>query len=271
MSEARIAPTDDRQIIGIMNEFVFQAEGVWGTNDPDLFSMSMRLSELILGPLMKRHGTPADELAAFFGSDADVIAFPTAKSTITSPNRRIHQLKVTLRGTRPPIWRRIVIDGGETLSHLHAVIQAAFGWFDAHLHDFEIDGERYGIPDKDDWTPVKDERRVSIDQALGDGNRKIRYTYDFGDNWDHDISIEKTIGVEDIEMVPDCVGGRRACPPEDCGGTWGYQELLDVLADPAHPEHQERLEWTGGPIDPDAFEPTNFAQNLRLQRATGHQ
>ena len=271
MSDVRIAPTNDRQIVGVMNEFAFHCEGVWGPHDPDLFSMSMQLSELILGPLMKRHGTPADELAAFFGNDADVIALPTAPATITPPARRVHQLKVTLRGTTPPIWRRIVVDGGETLSHLHAVIQAAFGWYDAHLHDFDIDGDRYGIPDEDDWTPVKDERRVSIDQAIGDGHRKIRYTYDFGDNWDHDIVVEKTTSACDVANAPDCIGGRRACPPEDCGGPWGYRELLDILNDPTHPEHDERLEWTGGPIDPDTFDPTAFAENLRLQQTIGHQ
>ena len=271
MSDVRIAPTNDRQIVGVMNEFAFHGEGVWGPHDPDLFSMSMRLSELILGPLMKRHGTPADELTAFFGTDADVIALPTANAAITPPTRRVHQLKVTLSGTTPPIWRRIVVDGGETLGHLHAVIQAAFGWYDAHLHDFDIGGDRYGIPDEDDWTPVKDERRVSIDQAIGNGHSKIRYTYDFGDNWVHDITVEKTLPADDVATVPDCVGGRRACPPEDCGGTWGYRELLDILADPTHPEHAERLGWNDGPIDPVAFDPSDFAQNLRLQQIIGQQ
>jgi len=271
MYEVRVAPTNDRQVVGVMNEFAFQGEGVWGPYDPDLFLMSMRLSELILGPLMNRHGTPADELAAFFGKDADVITLPTANTAATPPTRRVHQLKVTLRGTNPPIWRRIVIDGGETLSHLHSVIQAAFGWYDAHLHDFEIDGVRYGISDEDDWAPVKDERRVSIDQAIGDGHSKIRYSYDFGDDWDHDISIEKTLLSDDVARVPDCVGGRRACPPEDCGGPWGYRELLEILGDPTHREHGERLEWAGGPIDPDAFDPEDFADNLRLQQTIGRE
>ena len=265
MSEVRIAPTNDRQIVGVMNEFVFQAEGAWGAYDPDLFSMSMRLSDLILGPLMNRHGTPADELAACFRDDADVITLPTTNKPVATPaGRRVHQLKMTLRGSTPPIWRRIVLDGGETLAHLHAVIQAAFGWWDCHLHDFDIDGVRYGIPD-DDWTPVKDERRVNIDQAIGNGARKIRYLYDFGDNWDHDIVVEKTTSAGGVATVPDCIGGRRACPPEDCGGLWGYSELLDILADPTHPEHEERLEWAGGPIDPNAFDPADFADNLHQQ------
>lgn len=91
---------------------------------------------------MKRHGTPADELAAFFSSDADVIALPSAGKSVPEATRRVHQIKVTLRGSKPPIWRRVVVDGGETLAHLHTVIQAAFGWWNYHLHDFEIDGVR---------------------------------------------------------------------------------------------------------------------------------
>ena len=262
MSVVRIAPTNDRQIVGVMNEFAFQGEGLRGPHNANLFSMSMGLSELILGPLIKCHGTPADELAVFFRHDATVIALPIAKATTAPSQRRVHQLKVTLRGTTPPIWRRVVVDGGETLHHLHAVIQAALGWYDAHLHDFEIDGQRYGVPDPDDWTPVKDERRVSIDQAVGDGHHKIRYTYDFGDNWVHDITIEATLPSDDVATVPGCIGGRRACPPEDCGGPWGYRELLDILADPTHPERSERLEWNGGLIDPDAFDPADFARTM---------
>lgn len=233
--------------------------------------MSMRLSELILGPLMKRHGTPADELAALLRPSADVIALPTSKPAAPERARHVHQLKVTLRDTKPPIWRRILVDGGQTLDHLHSVIQAAFGWWDSHLHEFQIDGTSYGIPHEDDWTPVRDERRISLDQALV-GARTIRYLYDFGDNWNHDIVVEKTRPNTDADItVPACIDGRRACPPEDCGGSWGYRELLNILADPTHPERTERLEWTGGPIDPDAFDPTDFGDNLRLQHTIGHQ
>ncbi|MFN3256517.1 MAG: plasmid pRiA4b ORF-3 family protein [Ilumatobacter sp.] len=278
MSEVRLAATNDRQLLGVMNEFAFQGEGVWGPHDPDLFQMSMRLSELILGPLMKRHGTPADELAALFRPSADVISLPTATVNAAPTTPRVHQLKVTLRGTKPPIWRRVLVDGGQTLDHLHSVIQAAFGWWDSHLHEFQIDGTNYAIPDEDDWTPVRDERRVSIDQALL-GARSIRYLYDFGDNWDHDIVIERTTRPDpdagsDADAgsdvtVPDCIDGRRACPPEDCGGTWGYRELLTILADPTHPDHSERREWIGGPFDPDAFDRNDFTENLRLQQTIG--
>jgi Plasmid pRiA4b ORF-3-like protein/Domain of unknown function (DUF6933) len=270
MSELRIAPTNDRQLVGVMNEFAFQGGGFMAAREPDLARMSMQLSNLILGPLMKRHGTPRDELVALLADDATVIQFPISGDpdalTPESSGGHVHQLKVTLRDIRPPIWRRVLVEGGQTLQHLHNVIQAAFGWYDSHLHDFEIGNARYGIPDEDDWTPVRDERRVSVDQVLGDG--RIRYTYDFGDNWEHDVVVEKSMPAGDIATVPDCIGGRRACPPEDCGGPWGYGELLAILADRSHPEHRERLDWLGHPYDPDAFDPSDFEENLRLQRAT---
>ncbi len=265
MRDVRLAPTNDRQVVGVMNEFAFQGEGAWGTRDPDLFAMSMRLSDLILGPLMKRHGTPADELAACFTPGAKVIAFPGADAAPVATTGRTHQLKVTLRDTNPPIWRRVVVDGGETLAHLHSVIQAAFGWWDAHLHAFEIDDESYGIPHVDDWTPVKDERRVSIDQTLGEGGRRARYIYDFGDHWEHDIVVEKTTPANDDTVVPDCIGGARACPPEDCGGPWGYRELLEILADPTHPEYAERREWLDHPIYPDEFDMDRFELDFERQ------
>ena len=276
METIRLAPTNDRQLLGVMNEFVFQAEGVWGTNDPDLFSVSMRLADVLLGPLMKHgHGTPADELAAHFATGATVLRFPTTQRSARSPKHathrgQVHQLKVTLKRTKPPIWRRIVVGGDQTLDHLHEVIQAAFGWWNSHLHEFRIDGIDYGTPHEDDWTPVNDERRVSIDQALADA-RTIDYVYDFGDDWDHTIIVEHTFQANDPDRpatTPDCIDGQRACPPEDSGGPWGCTELLAILADPRHPEHAERLEWHGGPIDADAFDRADFEENLRLQSLT---
>jgi hypothetical protein len=268
MSDVRLTMTNDRQVVGVMNELVFQAEGLRDDRNPDLVGLSMTLSSLILGPL-KRHDTPAAELAALLNDDATIIPFPTRADQHTDASApsggRVHQLKVTLKGTKPPIWRRVFVDGGQTLHHLHDVIQAAFGWYDSHLHDFEVGNRRYGIPHKDDRSPVSDERRVSLDQVISAG--KLRYTYDFGDNWEHDIIVEKTLDADDSVTVPDCIGGRRATPPEDCGGPWGYAEFLGILADPNHPEYDERLEWIGQPLDPDAFDPSEFADNLRHQQA----
>lgn len=271
MADVRVAPTNDRQVVGVMTEFAFQAEQFSSRTDDEIFALSMRMSDLILGPLMKRRRTPAAELAALLAPDAEVIDLRSRAghaSTDTARSGVAHQLKVTLRGVRPPIWRRVVVDGGESLHHLHDVIQAAFGWYDSHLHEFDIDGEHYGIPHEDDWTPVRDERRVSIGEIAGAG--KIRYTYDFGDNWEHDVIVEKSLPAGEAATVPDCIGGSRACPPEDCGGPWGYTELLKILADPDHPEHAERVEWLDwigrSGLDPDAFNPASFADDLHTQQ-----
>lgn len=258
MGDTAIAPTDDRQLVGVMNEFAFQAENIRArTPAIDLAELSMRLSQLLVGPLQHRHGTPAGELQALVGGAAATVP------------RQVHRLKVTLLDTEPPIWRRVVVAGDRTLPHLHDVIQAAFGWTDSHLHDFEIAGERYTTPFPDDWMPVQDERDVRVDRIAEAGG--AWYTYDFGDSWVHDIAVEDTIAADDATVVPACTGGERACPPEDCGGVWGYAELVAILADPSHPEHAERvewLEWIGRDgYDPEAFSTSEFASNLVRLRA----
>lgn len=277
MREVRIAPTNNRSIVGVMNEFAFHGEYLWKEGGQDLRWLSLRMASLILGPLHDRAGSPDRELAAFVGGIeplASVIAFPRRPDPAEPPSSRpakgdsVYQLKVTLLDTKPPIWRRLLVDGANTLDHLHEVIQAAFGWWNYHLHEFEVGRARYGTPDPDnDWgEPARDERRTRLDAIASEGT-SFRYTYDFGDNWDHRVVIEKVLAPADI-VVPACTGGRRACPPEDCGGTWGYRELLAILADPSHPEHDERVEWLGGPFDPRAFHPGEFEDNLRHGRLT---
>jgi hypothetical protein len=179
----------------------------------------------------------------------------------------VFQLKVTLLDTKPPIWRRVLVDGSSTLDQVHEVIQAAFGWWNYHLHEFEVGRNRYGVPDPDeDWgAPPRDERRTRLAAIAGEGS-SFRYTYDFGDGWDHRVVVEGLLPPSADTATPACIGGRRACPPEDCGGTWGYRELLEILADPTHPEHGERREWLGRPFDPDAFDPREFDDNLRNGR-----
>lgn len=276
MSEVRIAPTNDRSVVGVMNEFAFHGEYLWKEGLRDLEALSLRLSSLILGPLHHRSGSPDRELAAVVGSTeplADVIAFPGQPAPADpAPRPRptsgsVYQLKVSLLDTRPPIWRRVLVDGNSTLDHVHEVIQAAFGWWNYHLHEFEVGRERYGIPDPDgDWgEPPQDERRTRLDAIAGEGS-SFRYTYDFGDGWDHRIVVEKVLPRTADTATPACIDGRRACPPEDCGGTWGYRELLEILGDPAHPEHDERHEWLGRPFDPEAFDRGEFESNLHNGR-----
>lgn len=167
----------------------------------------------------------------------------TAKSVVS--------LKVTLRGTKPPIWRRLLVPGAMTLGALHEAIQAAMGWQGGHLHVFDIDGRQYG--DRRTVDDGADENRLTLSGVLKSGVTRFGYTYDFGDDWDHTVAIEKIQPAIDGQAYPACVAGKRNCPPEDCGGVWGYAELLQILADPAHPERAERLEWLGEDFDPEDF------------------
>jgi hypothetical protein len=163
----------------------------------------------------------------------------------------IVRLKVALRGIRPPVWRRLLVPGRMTLGGLHHVIQAAMGWDDAHLHAFDIAGREYSDPhDVDD---AADEERLTVNGVLRSGVSRFTYTYDFGDDWEHAIVIEGKQPLVDGRRYPACVAGKRNCPPEDCGGCWGYQHLLAILADPAHPRRQEWAELIGEDFDPEAF------------------
>ncbi len=143
--------------------------------------------------------------------------------------------------------------GEVTLAELHAVVQVGMGWTDSHLHEFEVEGVRYGIPDPDWDTEVLPEGRAPLFRIAKVGSR-LRYLYDFGDGWDHDIVVEQVLAAEPEGRYPRCVAGRRACPPEDVGGPWGYEDFLAALDDPAHPEHQQWTEWIGAGFDANQFD-----------------
>jgi hypothetical protein len=167
---------------------------------------------------------------------------------------RIFQLKVALREVRPPVWRRVLVPGEMDLAELHAVLQTAMGWSNSHLHEFEVeDGDRFGVPDPDWGDGVGDESKVRLFRVAEEGSR-LRYLYDFGDGWEHDVTVEKVGDPQPGTRYPRCVAGRRACPPEDVGGPPGYEEFLAALVDQAHPEHEHWTEWTGGGFDPAAFD-----------------
>ena len=163
----------------------------------------------------------------------------------------IVSLKVTLRGIRPPVWRRLLVPGRMTLGGLHHAIQAAMGWDDAHLHAFDIAGREYSDPHEVDG--AADEERLTVNGVLRSGVPRFTYTYDFGDDWEHVVVIEGKQPPAAGRRYPACIAGKRNCPPEDCGGCWGYQKLLAILADPAHPRRQEWIEMIGGDFDPEAF------------------
>jgi PHD/YefM family antitoxin component YafN of YafNO toxin-antitoxin module len=190
----------------------------------------------------------------------------TADSMVASLNpgfRQVYQFKVTLAGIRPPIWRRVQVPDNYSLWDLHIAIQDAMGWMDCHMHEFEILNpatqamERIGIPaDELDWgeqTVAGWTRKMAA--TFGPDNPKATYRYDFGDNWVHSVTLEKILLRVKDRSYPVCLGGKRACPPEDCGGIGGYEELLQILADPDHAEHHAMLDWLGEPFDAEAFDP----------------
>lgn len=182
----------------------------------------------------------------------------------------VYQLKVAIRHIRPPVWRRLHVPDGITLAALHQVLQTAMGWEDDHLHEFVVGETRYGPPDPDagDWgQEFVDERLAALKDVVGGGLKKFVYEYDFGDGWEHAITVEKVLAAEAGVAYPRCVGGKRACPPEDCGGPWGYKEFLKTVGDPGHPRHAELSEWIGGEFDPEAFDLA--AVNAQLQIVIG--
>ena len=184
------------------------------------------------------------------------------KVRLTSARRKtkdgpapVFQLRVDLRGSKPPIWRRLQVPGDITLGELHTVFQVAFDWDSAHLYAFDTAYGQFGVPDP--GLGVRSDTTVTLEQVTATAGTKLTYTYDFGDDWEHVITVEDTVARADASIYPRCIGGRRKAPPEDCGGIWGYYELLAILDDPAHEEHHDRLESLG--IDrPDQHDPAHF-------------
>src|SRR5713101_8876771 len=178
----------------------------------------------------------------------------------------VYQLKVTLRDSKPPIWRRIQVTSDTRLSTLHRVLQVVMGWEGAHLHQFMAHGLYYGTPHPDFGFEVKNEQHVSLHQVVSRVKDKLIYKYDFGDSWDHELLVEKRLPLDEGKRYPLCLTGKRACPPEDCGGIWGYAGFLAAIHDPKHPDHDRWVEWAGDEFDPDAFDLDEI--NTELQRLT---
>jgi len=177
----------------------------------------------------------------------------------------IYQMKVVLDDTHPPIWRRIQVPGKVTLEELHQILQSVMGWWDYHLHAFTIHGEYYGDPAHDELGELgtKDESRFQLNQLIKEKGVRFDYEYDFGDGWEHTLLVEEIFPAEKGVYYPRCVKGRRACPPEDVGGVWGYEEFLEVLKDSEDSEHDEYLEWIGGEYDPETFDLDEVNERMR--------
>ena len=180
----------------------------------------------------------------------------------------IHTLKVTLQDVRPPVWRRIEVSSRLTLGELSVVLETVMGWYGGHLHSFDVDGATYGMPEFGGsmFRRTNDEKRFRLGQVLTVVKATMRWDYDFGDGWEHIVAVE-AIGPADPTVVyPRCIGGRRACPPEDCGGSWGYQELLAARADPDHPRRDELMEWLPAGYNPAHFSADQATADMRRGR-----
>ena len=176
------------------------------------------------------------------------------------PPRVTYQLRIALRRTKPPIWRRVLVPPSMHLDTLHHLIQVVMGWEDCHLHMFRKGDQRYSRPGPwdNDWRESAtsrhlDERTHRINHLLKREKDWITYLYDFGDRWEHKVTLQKILPYDPAVRLPACISGRRRCPPEDCGGVWGYYEMLDSLEDPRARDHEHMKEWIGGHFDPEVF------------------
>jgi hypothetical protein len=216
---------------------------------------AMAVLQQLAGMVARSGGPSAVGLGFLTAGRAQPAKLPAKRPKAAGP-APVYQLKVSLRGAKPPIWRRLLVPADISLARLHAAIGAAFGWHGGHMHVFETGYGEFGRADRE--LGHRADGSVTLEQVAPAVKDKIRYTYDFGDDWVHDIVVEKVLAPDPSRAYPRCVGGKRAAPPDDCGGIWGYEELVEVLADPAHPEHEERLQWLGladaSQFTPDAFD-----------------
>ena len=180
------------------------------------------------------------------------------------PTQTAFVLKVTLREVRPPIWRRLRVASDLTLRELHHVLQIAMGWEDCHLHEFQIGDRRFGMPDphEDIGGSPLNEIEYELRQLLKKRTRAA-YVYDFGDDWAHELLVEDVVPLEKSAPKAVCLEGARACPPEDCGGPYGYVELVAAMADPSHPRHEELKEWVGEHFASEEFDIALVNRDLR--------
>lgn len=179
-------------------------------------------------------------------------------------SKDVYQFKITLQHVEPVIWRRIQVPENYTFWDLHVAIQDAMGWQDYHLHQFDIKNPMTGkiefisIPEDEGELLAGQPIYAGWDKLISDyfsmNNSKAKYCYDFGDNWEHDVLLEKIVSKEAAKKYPVCLDGERSCPPEDCGGPWRYDEFLNILKNKNHPIHREKKDWVGRKFNPEQFD-----------------
>ena len=180
----------------------------------------------------------------------------------------VYQMKVRLTEIEPPIWRRFLVAGDQSLYRLHLILQTVMGWENYHLYEFIIDEIEYGEPDDEYQPDIKLARKTMLSQVIHSQGQKFRYNYDYGDNWEHEITVEEISEPKPNIFYPVCLEGECACPPEDVGGVSGYEDFLEIIRDPGHEEYEHMISWSGWGFDPEAFD--SLSVNKELRRHAQH-
>lgn len=287
LAAAKSAPDEEKMMVGVLTDVVvsrLEALAELGLMTIDthfrvptavigcvagVFDDEVVLSDLGLQPAPDEDAELTAPGLAVSGAGPD-----SARAAAPAGDGSILQLKVMLNGSKPPIWRRVLVPSGMPLPQLHRVIQALFGWLDYHLHHFQTAGFRgptYAPVDpdgEDDFYGESslDEATVTVGELLPTVGSSMTYTYDFGDNWVHAVKVEKVLPGDGGGQLPRCTAGRGAPPAEDSGGTWGWANIVEAVNDPGHEEHQEYREWLGmqpgDTLDPKAFDPDEVNEEL---------
>ncbi|MBN2050380.1 MAG: plasmid pRiA4b ORF-3 family protein [Spirochaetales bacterium] len=177
-------------------------------------------------------------------------------------DNKVYQLKISIKSIKPAIWREFIVPSTILLPDLHEVIQIVMGWTNSHLHQFIINGDFYSEPDEEAMMKYIDYTDIALRQVVSKEKETFVYEYDFGDGWEHTITVEKILPDSPLKH-PLCLAGKRNCPPEDCGGPFGYMDLLRIISDPKNKEYKEMIEWLGSGFDPEYFDPDEINQMLK--------
>ena len=178
--------------------------------------------------------------------------------------KKVYQIQIALKGSKPKIWRRVVVDPDISLLDFHKIIQTTMGWTNTHLHVFS-DGVTEYSPGELEVDDAQESKTVKLHEILNEENSTLNYEYDFGDGWEHNIILEKIATADDQVQIPKCIAGRRNCPPEDCGGIWAYADMLKILKQPRHKEYKSYMKWLGGEFDPEYFNIDEINQSLQKE------
>ncbi len=165
--------------------------------------------------------------------------------------KEIYQIKITLNNSKPPIWRRFLVESNAKLPDLHKIIQTVMGWTNSHLHQFDKNGQYFCEPAEQEYYEAIDYTDIQLKDFLFEEGDSCFYDYDFGDSWRHKIVLEKILPFDKKQKYPVCIKGKRNCPPEDCGGIWGYYDLLEIIKNPKHPDYESMIDWLGDDFDPE--------------------